>query len=304
VSPTQALSASTIHTTSIYTITSCATTITDCLTRIGSEITETITIYTTVCPVTQTRRNGGSPTGPTQTPIPSSPSSFTKYTASTVYTTSVYTITSCASEVTKRAAKLGSVITETIVLYATICPVTPPPAPQPPSGFTISTVYTKCPSAAPNCPVGSVATEVISLFTSLHVFTQSANNNVLVSQSISVPARPAFTLPFAAVLSSRAAAAAEKTSITVASPPAVLSTFKILPIGASTLGAWKNATSTSTSTGRHSAMSVSGATKSLTTLTGLKSSPPYMGPTANHDVSNGRTLTNLLLAVAIAAIVL
>ena len=46
------------------------------------------------------------------------------YTTSTVYTTSVYTITSCAPTVTNCPAKLGSVTTEVISLYTTVCPVT------------------------------------------------------------------------------------------------------------------------------------------------------------------------------------
>jgi chitinase len=40
-----------------------------------------------------------------------------------VYTTTIYTITSCAPTVTNCPAKLGQVTTDTISLYVTVCPV-------------------------------------------------------------------------------------------------------------------------------------------------------------------------------------
>jgi chitinase len=71
--------------------------------------TDVITLYTTICPVTATE---------------TSTSLAQAYTTSTVYTTIVYTITSCAATVTNCPAKLGSVTTEIISLYTTVCPVT------------------------------------------------------------------------------------------------------------------------------------------------------------------------------------
>jgi chitinase len=47
-----------------------------------------------------------------------------QYTTSTVYRTTVYTVTSCAPTVTNCPAKIGQVTTETIIDYTTVCPVT------------------------------------------------------------------------------------------------------------------------------------------------------------------------------------
>jgi len=80
--------------------------------------TEVITLYTTVCPVTATETDKGF-TYSTMAPAPTT----TLYTTSTVYTTNVYTITSCAATVTDCPAKLGSVTTEVVKLYTTVCPV-------------------------------------------------------------------------------------------------------------------------------------------------------------------------------------
>jgi hypothetical protein len=48
---------STVYISTVYTITSCASTMTDCPGRIGSVTTETISQYTTLCPVTQAQSN-------------------------------------------------------------------------------------------------------------------------------------------------------------------------------------------------------------------------------------------------------
>jgi chitinase len=67
---------STVYATSVYTITSCAATVTDCPARIGSVTTDIISLYTTWCP--------GNPTiTPTPTPYP--------YKAVEAYTTVVVT---------------------------------------------------------------------------------------------------------------------------------------------------------------------------------------------------------------------
>jgi chitinase len=298
VSPTIAFTTSTVYATSIYTVVECPASVTHC--PIGST-TDIISLYITICPVTATETGKGVPnssSSPSGMPTSSAPAGE-EYTTSTVYSTRAYTITSCAPTVTNCPAKIGSVTTETIALYTTIYPVKPSLTPQPPSGFTISTVYTtniytitKCPSTITNCPVGSVTTEVISLYTTICPVTQSATNTVLASQPNGVPARPVSTLLSAAVLPTQGAPAAGRASISVASP-AVLST--VLPVGASTLGAWRNASSTSTSTGPEGTVGTFGVSKSSTT---------YTEPTANSGAGNGGIGTSLVLVIAMLAIVL
>jgi chitinase len=92
--------------------------VTDCPAKIGSVTTDTIVLYTTICPVTATETNGGIPTS-------TAVASFSpvEYTTSTVYATTTYTITSCAPTVTNCPAKLGQVTTDIISLYVTVCPV-------------------------------------------------------------------------------------------------------------------------------------------------------------------------------------
>jgi chitinase len=97
----------------VYTITSCAPTVTNC--PAGHVTTETIVIGTTVCPVVDVTA--------TVVPVTTPPASSGEWTTSTVYSTTVYTITSCAASVTNCPAK-GSVTTEVIPLYTTVCPVT------------------------------------------------------------------------------------------------------------------------------------------------------------------------------------
>lgn len=75
--------------------------------------TETIALYTTVCPVSDATKTPA-PTATTEASLP--------WTTSTVYTTRVYTITSCAPEVTN--CPVNHVTTETIPWYTTVCPVT------------------------------------------------------------------------------------------------------------------------------------------------------------------------------------
>ncbi|KAI0136194.1 concanavalin A-like lectin/glucanase domain-containing protein, partial [Xylariales sp. AK1849] len=100
--------------------------------------------------------------------------SATSYATSTIYTTAVYTITSCKPEVTDCPAKLGKVTTETIAASTTVCPVTETSAPPNPTitsnlpvGYTTSTRYvtkvytiTSCAPTVTNCHVGSITTEV------------------------------------------------------------------------------------------------------------------------------------------------
>ncbi|GAB0135585.1 hypothetical protein EsDP_00003918 [Epichloe bromicola] len=102
------LTTSTVFTTKTYTVTSCAPTVTDC--REGHVTTETIPLYTTVCPVTETAHVPE----PTTTKAP-------LLTTSTVYTTNMYTLTSCPPYVVDCSE--GEVTTEVIPVYTTVCPV-------------------------------------------------------------------------------------------------------------------------------------------------------------------------------------
>ncbi|TVY44841.1 hypothetical protein LCER1_G008921, partial [Lachnellula cervina] len=298
VSPTLAFTTSTVYATSIYTVVQCPASVTPC--PIGSITTEIIGICTTICPITATETGKGVPnsfSSPSGVPTSSAPAGE-KYTTSTVYTTSAYTITSCAPPVTNCPAKIGSVTTETIALYTTIFPVKPSRTPQPPSGFSISTIYTtsiytitKCASPITSCPVGSVTTEVISLYTTICPITQSAINTVLASQPNGVPARPVSTLLSAAVLPTQSSPAAGRASISVASP-AVSSTS--LPIGgASTLGAGRNASSTSTST-----------TSTSTGLVGVSGAASSSTATTNSGAVNGGIGMSLVLVIAMLTMVL
>jgi chitinase len=52
------MTTSTVYATTVYTITSCAATVTDCPARIGQVTTETVELYTTVCPVAAAETGG------------------------------------------------------------------------------------------------------------------------------------------------------------------------------------------------------------------------------------------------------
>jgi chitinase len=105
------MTTSTVYATSVYTVTSCAATVTDCPARLGHVTTETIALYTTVCPVS------GSAAKPTTTAAP-----YGSYT-STIVKTLVYTVTSCAPTVTNCPAKVGKVTTE-LVTSTVVVPYT------------------------------------------------------------------------------------------------------------------------------------------------------------------------------------
>ncbi|KAM3550363.1 hypothetical protein ARSEF4850_008379 [Beauveria asiatica] len=158
----QEMTTSTVYTTATRTITDCPPSVTNCPARV---VTETIALYTTVCPVTKTNHLPPKPTAK-----PSQPTE--EMTTSTVYTTKTYTITSCPPSVPN--CPIGHVTTETIFVSTTVCPVTktdeapkPTATPtQPAQEMTTSTVYTtktytitSCPPSVPNCPIGQVTTE-------------------------------------------------------------------------------------------------------------------------------------------------
>ncbi|KAF5648417.1 endochitinase 2 precursor [Fusarium sp. NRRL 52700] len=123
----------------------------------GYVVTETIPLYTTVCPVTGKAK-------PTNYAVPS------QYETKTVYTTSTHTVTKCPPEVVD--CPYGSVTTETIPVYTTVCPVTEKSKPAPtdvPYNHEIKTLYTSqvntishCTPGTPDCVVGAITTEIAS----------------------------------------------------------------------------------------------------------------------------------------------
>ncbi|KAI0475899.1 hypothetical protein GGR56DRAFT_674417 [Xylariaceae sp. FL0804] len=146
----------------------------------------------------------------------SSVSSISYYTTSTVMTTTVYTVTSCAPFVTDCPAR-GSVTTETIALYTTLCPVTetgaePGPMTDAPS-MTIGTVYYStsvgtilaCPPSVTDCPVGGfVTTEtVVAVGTVVYPLTSAEISR---TETTALPAYP--TAPQHSVLENKGPPAA------------------------------------------------------------------------------------------------
>jgi chitinase len=94
--------------------------------------TETIDLYTTVCPITTVSTITKKPETTTSMQAP--------LTTSTVYTTKTYTITSCAPGVSNCPA--GKVTTEVIALYTTVCPVAQSSAPAKPTTTSCSKLTT------------------------------------------------------------------------------------------------------------------------------------------------------------------
>jgi hypothetical protein len=171
--PTSSYSTSTVYTYSVSTITHCASTVTNCPAESYFVTTHTIAVSTTVCPVTEestpppypTSKPHGHPTPPESSspggyPIPpessspggyptpsesSSPGGYSTppesshsagYTTSTVYSTYTYMISSCAPTVTN--CPYGSVTTETVEAYTTVCPVTETETPGAPVTPTVT----------------------------------------------------------------------------------------------------------------------------------------------------------------------
>jgi hypothetical protein len=131
---------STVYTTSVYTITSCAPEVTNCPAKIGQVTTDIISLYTTVCPVTATE--SATPVAPTSTEAP--------WVTSTIYSTVEYTITSCAPTVTN--CPVGSKTTK-VITSTTVCPSSSPYSPP----VSVSKPAGPAVSVAPTSPVTVVA---------------------------------------------------------------------------------------------------------------------------------------------------
>ena len=115
----------------------------------GSVTTETISLYTTYCPVKPTP---AAYTTAVETEYP--------YTTKTVYYTTTYTISKCAAYVSN--CPYGSKTTE-VIAHTTAYPVS-----------TVSTVYStttytisKCAPMVTNCPYGSKTTEIYAAYTTV-----------------------------------------------------------------------------------------------------------------------------------------
>ncbi|CAG8955135.1 hypothetical protein HYFRA_00007150 [Hymenoscyphus fraxineus] len=202
------LTTSTLYTTKTGTVTKCPATVTNC--PLGSVTTETIALYTTICPVSQTN-NGGVPTSIPA--ISAQSENQAGYTTSTVYTSKIYTITACAPGV-NCAGTPGSVVTELIPLYTTVCPITqgsnggiPTSVPglasslSPPgvsAEYTTSTIYTTKFSTVTACAPGglcqgtpgSVLTEVIPLSTTVVPLPQNSFTTYITIQVASAVSTP------------------------------------------------------------------------------------------------------------------
>ncbi|KAI6092315.1 concanavalin A-like lectin/glucanase domain-containing protein [Hypoxylon rubiginosum] len=108
----QEMTTSTIYATSVYTLTSCAPSITNCPANGGNYVTtEVVSIGVTVCPVTT---KGSTPETTTAVAVPQG------YTTSTVEVTKTYTIISCAATVTN--CPVGKLTTE-VSVTTTVCPI-------------------------------------------------------------------------------------------------------------------------------------------------------------------------------------
>ncbi|POR36249.1 Uncharacterized protein TPAR_03546 [Tolypocladium paradoxum] len=111
------MTTSTAYTTTVHTVTECPPYVINCP-KTGYVTTETIPLYTTVCPVTQTAPLPmPTATEETKTSVPVT----VPLTISTIYTTKVHTVTACPPQVTN--CPQGQVTTEVIPWYTTVCPV-------------------------------------------------------------------------------------------------------------------------------------------------------------------------------------
>lgn len=108
-----------------------------CVTYSLSSSSSTPTSTSASAPLSTTSPSSHSP------PPTSKYSKPPKYTTSTIYTTTVYTVTSCAPTVTNCPGK-GHVTTETIAVTTTVCPVTESESAAPSSVSVEST--TPCPT--------------------------------------------------------------------------------------------------------------------------------------------------------------
>ncbi|GJN86818.1 glycoside hydrolase 18 protein [Purpureocillium lilacinum] len=167
-SGTVSMTTSTVYTTSVHTVTKCPPYVTNCP-HGGYVATETIPLYTTVCPVTETPK----PPKPSQTKT-------SAWTTSTVYTTKIHTVTACPPQVTD--CPVGHVTTETIPWYTTVCPVT-------------ETETGKVPQPTPSVPGGVNPPPVESTSTTSATSTITETVTIPANQSTGVTPKPSCSGP-------------------------------------------------------------------------------------------------------------
>jgi len=195
---------STVYATSVYTITSCAPTVTNCPARIGQVTTEIISLYTTYCPV------AASATAAHSTPAPYSSAAAGGYSTSTVYSTATVTISKCHPDVTNcpfTTAPVTSVktyaVSTTVVPVTSVPVVTYPassvPAVTYPASAPVSTAKTSAPASYPvvsaSKPAGVVSvitistciptvyTEVITVTPTSSGYAQSSSGGIVPPKS-------------------------------------------------------------------------------------------------------------------------
>lgn len=135
--PNGGYTTSTVFTTKISTITSCAPGIA-CAGKPGDVVTEVIPLYTTVCPVgnSPVGNNGGVQTAaPAVSAASATPGIPTEYSTSTIYSTKVFTITACAPGVVC-AGNPSSVVTQVVPISSIVYPIVASPTPSSKSSFT------------------------------------------------------------------------------------------------------------------------------------------------------------------------
>jgi chitinase len=214
------LTTSTLYSTIVETVTSCAPTVTNC--PAGPHVTtKTIAIGTTVCPVS------ANPTVPvvvltaTVVPISNSPAPTgpAQWTTSTVYSTTVYTITSCAPTVTNCPAG-PHVTTEIIAVGTTVCPVSGGAQPTGPAGAVQTSAFTTVVKPSASVPVVAGNPFVPSGAVSSGVPVPSSNGTVYVPTYTPVQPSPSSTATTPASVPPVSAGAARNAAALVL--PAVL----------------------------------------------------------------------------------
>ncbi|KAK2859923.1 hypothetical protein FQN49_004580, partial [Arthroderma sp. PD_2] len=188
-------STSTVYSTTEMTVTSCGPEVTNCPSDSTVIVTSVVPISTTICPITLTQTGGvpvpteGAPTEgtpvptegapPTEgTPVPTGgapgstsgveptqstpgapvpvPTTFVTESTSTVYTTSMVTITSCPPGTPNCPSDSTAIVTSTIAVSTTICPVTLTQTGVPTEGVPVPT------GGAPGSTSGVEPTQVTS----------------------------------------------------------------------------------------------------------------------------------------------
>jgi glucan 1,3-beta-glucosidase len=266
-------------------------TITTCIT--------TSSVYTISAPVTTCSLSSSGVIIPPPSPPPpqstSAPSQ--EYTASTVYITTVKTITSCASTVQSCPATEAThtyVVTDTISSYVTTCPVTATQTPPEPS----SSSYPVSPSPSPSTSVSKSYSETKSHGPTGPSSSASASPSASVSKSYSetksygpsdpsssAPVSPTYPVSTSTVSSVSSVATYQPTSDSTLSPSA---SGSVTASASYTTVSSSSAVSSSYSVSSPSTSSVVGNTSSSPTYSASKSTSSTVSvPTS----SSSKTLT-------------